>query len=78
MQLIFGIRFKPEDQMIGMDILGHGQTWNVQNLSSNSEAVMVTDAPPLVTHAPPLVTQPSARRMQHRMSVRDVLQDAFS
>lgn len=57
--------------MIGMDILGHGQTWNVQNLSSNSEAVMVTDAPPLVT-------QPPVRPMQHRMSVRDVLQDAFT
>jgi hypothetical protein len=70
MQIIFGIRFKPEDQMVGMDILGHGQTWNVQNLSSTSEVVMVTDAPPLVTQSP--------GKSKKRMSVRDVLHDAFT
>ena len=32
----------------------------------------------MVTDAAPLFNQPPMRRMQHRMFVRDVLQDAFT
>ena len=80
MQLICGIRFKPEDQLIGMDILGHGQTWNVQAVSSTTsdpvEPIVST-----ATETPPPVAAtvlPQPRKLSKRQSIRDVLQDAFT
>ena len=85
MQLTFGIRLDPDDQIAGMDATGHGESWHgltarprQSTTVINNKRVSPSIAPPTTAEdtgvLPPVI--PSAG-MQKRPSIINSLHDAF-
>jgi hypothetical protein len=84
MQLTFGIKLNPEDQMVGMDMAGHGESWHgpaIDPLHSatkmSNKGVAPNILPATIEDANVASHASASTESRKRSTITDSLHDAF-